>query len=248
MKNIKIEFSYDGREFYGLQKQNDKITIQGEIERALKELFNQNINLIIAGRTDRGVSAYKMVANFFVDTNIESEKICYSLNVRLNSSIRILKSTEVENDFHARHSAKLKTYKYSLYVNNFSLPLFPFETHFKTPLNYFKMKRAINYLKGTHDFSSFVTKSNEIENKVRTIKKVKLKRKKYQGIYHYYFYFTGNGFLYNQVRTMVGTLMLVGLNKIKPFEIKKIIREKNRSKAGSVMPAVGLCLENIEYR
>lgn len=247
MTNIKIEFSYDGRNYYGLQKQKNRITIQGEIEKALKNLFEEDLNLIIAGRTDKGVSANKMVANFIADCKISANKICYALNVRLPSDIRILSSIKVPLNFHARHSTKLKTYKYSLYESNFNLPLFPFETQIKTKLNFKKMKKAIKYLKGTHDFSSFVTKANEKEDKVRTITEVKLIKQKYLDVTHYYFYFKGNGFLYNQVRTMVGTLVLVGLNKIEPKDIKTIINAKNRSLAGAVMPAEGLVLENIEY-
>jgi len=245
--NIKIEFSYNGQAYYGIQKQNNKLTIQGEIERALKELFNEDIPLIIAGRTDKGVSAHKMVANFFIETKIEPSKICYALNYKLPNDIRILKSERVNDEFHARYSAKLKTYKYGLYVNKFELPLFNFETQFKTPLNFLKMKKAIKYFKGTHDFSAFITHSEEIENKVRNIKKVKLKRINFLGVNHYYFYFTGTGFLYNQVRIMVGTLILVGLNKIKPKDIKKILKSCNRSLAGSVMPANGLVLEELKY-
>lgn len=247
MRNIKLEFSYDGRNYYGLQKQKNCVTIQGEIERALTELFGKEINLIIAGRTDKGVSSLKMVGNFYVESNIEADKICYALNVKLPNDIRILSSCEVDFNFHSRYDAKQKTYKYSLYENNFSLPLFPFETLFKAKLNYSNMKRAIKYLVGKHDFSSFVTKSKKIDDKVRTIYKVKLVRKVIQGINHYYFYFTGNGFLYNQVRTMVGTLILAGINKIKPKDIKKIIKNKNRSYAGSVMPANGLVLTDIKY-
>jgi len=247
MKNIKLKIMFDGRNYYGMQRQNNKPTIQGEIENALKQLFKEDINLIYAGRTDRGVSAHEMVANFFVETKIKSDKIAYALNQFLPSNIKIIKSEEVYEGFNSRIDAKSKTYCYSLYISKIELPIFKFETCFKNKLNFNKMKQAIKYLKGTKDFTSFVTSSCEIENKIRTISKVKLKRIILNDIEHFKFYFTGDGFLYNQVRIMVGTLILVGLNKIKPYEIKKIIEAKARNKAGSVMPAEGLSLVRIKY-
>ncbi|MBE5745922.1 MAG: tRNA pseudouridine(38-40) synthase TruA [Clostridiales bacterium] len=247
MKNIKLEIMFNGLNYFGFQKQPDKPTIQGEIENALFKLFNTKIDLIYSGRTDRGVSAKKMVANFLVDTQIEPIKISFALNQFLPEDIKILNSSEEKLDFHSRKSAKNKTYCYSLYVSKINLPMYVHETMFKTKLNYNKMKQAIKKFKGKHDFTSFVTPSCEIEDKIRTISKSKIKRKIENGITHYKFYFTGNGFLYNQVRIMVGTIILAGLNKIKPSDIKKIIKGKNRSLAGSVMPPEGLCLENVEY-
>ncbi len=246
-RNIKIEFSYNGQEYYGLQKQKDKITVQGEIEKALKTLFGQDISINLAGRTDRGVSAQNMVANFFISFDIPVDKISFALNPLLPGNIRILKSCEVEKNFHARFSAKQKTYCYSLYSSQFELPLFPFETWVKFDLDFCKMKKAIKYLKGKQDFSSFVTNSKQYESLVRTIKKVKIEKKEIAGFNHYYFYFTGDGFMYNQVRNMVGTIVSVGLHKIKPIDMKKIILSKNRCNAGSCFPAKGLTLLSVEY-
>lgn len=248
MKNIKIEFSFDGQNYYGMQVQKGKVTIQGEIERALFELFNEKINLIYSGRTDRGVSAERMVANFFVNTKISPTHISYALNQHLPSDIRILKSCEVSENFNSRHSAKNKTYCYSLYVNDIELPMEKFSTRFKRQLDYKKMKKAIKFLKGTHDFTSFVTSSCEIEDKVRIISKAYIKTYCKNGINHFDFYFTGNGFLYNQVRIMVGTLIMVGIRKITPKEFKEILYSHDRKRAGSVMPAEGLRLINIDYK
>lgn len=247
MMNVKIEFSYDGRDYYGVQKQKNRPTIQEEIENALLKLFNVQIDLIYAGRTDKGVSAECMVGNFFVETTICPEKICYALNQYLPDNIRILKSEQVDENFNSRYDAKKKTYKYSLYESKFHLPLFPFQTQFKSSLKYLEMKKAIKYFVGTKDFTSVVTSSCEIENKVRTIYKAKIVKEKTGDVVHYHFYFTGNGFLYNQVRIMVGTLVLVGLGKIKPRDVKKILLLKDRSKSGSVMSAEGLSLLNVEY-
>lgn len=247
MKNIKIEIMFNGKNYFGFQKQPDKPTIQAEIENALFKLFNIKIDLIYSGRTDRGVSAKKMVANFFVETKIEPEKISFALNQFLPEDIKILKSSEVDLNFNSRKSAKNKTYSYSLYVSKINLPMYEHETMFKTNLDFNKMKKAIKYLKGTHDFTSFVTPSCEIEDKVRTIYKTKIEKTIENDITHYKFYFTGNGFLYNQVRIMVGTIILAGLNKIKPSDIKKIMQAKDRSRAGSVMAPVGLILETVKY-
>ena len=238
---------FNGQNYFGMQKQPDKPTIQSEIEKALFGLFKTKIDLIYCGRTDRGVSAKIMVANFLVDTNIEPLKISFALNQFLPQDIKILKSSEVDINFNSRKSAKSKTYAYSLYISKINLPLYTHSTMFKTNLDYNKMKKAIKYLKGTHDFTSFVTPSCEIEDKTRTISKVKIEKRVENNIPHYTFYFTGNGFLYNQVRIMVGTIILAGLNKIKPKDIKRILKAKSRDKAGAVMPAEGLCLINLKY-
>lgn len=247
MKNIKIEFSYNGKNYFGFQKQKSKPSVQEEIEKALEQLFDTKIDLIYAGRTDKGVSSERMVGNFFVNTKIAPEKICYALNQFLPEDIRILKSEEVDESFNSRYDAKQKTYRYSLYESKIELPLFLFETQFKNKLDYKKMKKAIKYLVGTHDYTSFVTTSCEIENKIRTIKKARIDRKKINNIIHYYFYFTGDGFLYNQVRIMVGTLIMVGLNKLESKNVKEILDAKDRKMAGSVMSPEGLTLINVEY-
>ncbi len=247
MRNIKIVFQYDGRNYFGLQKQKNKKTIQGEIENALFEVFKQKINITLAGRTDRGVSAKAMCANFFVDSDIDDKKITYPLNFVLPPDIRILSSIEKEQNFHARFDAKRKTYVYGLYVSNFSLPLYPFETQFKTKLNFGAMRKAIKFFVGEKDFSCCTTNVKENESCVRKIFSAKLKRQVIDGVEHFYFTFVGNGFLYNQVRAMVGTTILAGLGKVKPKEIKKIIESKNRALGGKVMPPEGLVLEKIEY-
>ena len=245
--NIKITFSYDGRQYYGLQKQKDKRTVQGEIEKALSTLFKTKTEINIAGRTDRGVSALKMCANFKTSYNIEPKKICYALNVLLPNDIRVLESEKVDKNFHARFDAKQKTYCYSVFENKFEIPTYPFETLVKSKLNFVKMKKAIKKLKGRHDFSCFVTNNKQYESCERKITKANIQRKKIEGTIHYYFYFTGDGFMFNQVRTMVGTLILVGQNKLKPKDVKKILISKNRSLAGKVMPSEGLMLLNVDY-
>ncbi|MGN1208533.1 MAG: tRNA pseudouridine(38-40) synthase TruA [Christensenellales bacterium] len=247
MKNIKITFSYEGRNYFGLQKQTNKTTVQGEIENALFLLLKVQTNIILAGRTDKGVSAQGMVANFETNSKINPEKFCYALNVLLPNDIRILKSEQVNSSFHARHSAKKKTYCYAVYENKFELPLFPFECQVKTSLDFSSMKKAIRFLKGKKDFSSFATNSKQYDDCVRKIFKAKVERKNILGINHYYFYFTGDGFLYNQVRNMVGTIIMAGNRKIKPTDVKNIIKGKNRCLAGSCFPPKGLSLLNIEY-
>ena len=247
MANIKIEFSYNGQNYYGLQKQADKKTVQGEIEKALFKLLKTKTSIILAGRTDKGVCAQKMVANFETNYSINPQKICYALNALLPSDIRILTSQKVCENFHARHSAKSKTYCYKLYYSTFELPLFPFESQIKFDINFKNMKKAMKYLVGTKDFSSFVTNSKQYANCIRTIFRAEIKKENILGIDHYYFYFKGNGFLYNQIRNMVGTILLVGQNKIKPKDIKKILNAKDRRLAGSCMPANGLTLMSIEY-
>jgi len=247
MKNIKLEIMYDGRNYFGMQIQPNKLTIQGEIEKALKDLFKSEIKLNYAGRTDRGVSAYKMVANFFVDTKIEAEKIALALNPLLPDDIKVLSSESVGEDFNARFSAKYKTYMYKFYSSKITLPLFLSETQIKGELNFTKMKKAAKFLIGTHDFTSFANPDTQIEDKVRTIKQIKILRENIDGVWHYSVFITGNGFLYNMVRIIVGTLIQVGEGKIKPEEIKTILKLKDRTKAGKSMPPESLYLINVKY-
>ena len=247
MQNIRLNIMFDGTNYYGMQIQKNKPTIVGELKKAIKSLFNEDIELNYLGRTDKGVSAEIMVANFFVDTKIKPENISFALNQFLPKDIKIISSSLVDEKFNARKSVKSKTYCYSLYESKTELPIYPYETMIKSNLNYKNMKKAIKYFKGTKDFTSFVTPSCEIENKVRTIYKVKIIKEKINNINHYKFYFRGNGFLYNQVRIMVGTLVMVGLNKIKPKDIKKILLAKNRGLAGAVMKPQGLKLVDVKY-
>lgn len=247
MKNIKLSIQFLGKNYYGMQIQPNKSTIQGEVERALKELFKTDIKLFYAGRTDALVNAYNMVCNFFVDTQIPANKIAYALNYLLPEDIKVLKSEEVDENFNARYSAKEKTYVYRFYTNFCDLPLFPNEVCIKENIDLIKMKKCAKFMLGKHDFSAFASSECDKEDKVREIKKIKIKSFKQDDIKHYEVYITGNGFLYNMVRIMVGTLISFNKKEYSPKIIKDIINSKDRTKAGKTMKPEGLSLLNIKY-
>lgn len=247
MKNIKLSIQYLGKNYFGMQIQPNKPTIQGEIEKALKELFKSDIKLNYAGRTDAMVNAYNMVCNFFVETEIPANKIAYALNYLLPEDIKVLKSEEVDESFNARFSVIEKTYVYKFYTNFCELPLFKNEVCIKEKINLKKMKKCAKFMLGKHDFSAFTNSECDKENKIREIKKIEIKSYKQDDILHYEVFITGNGFLYNMIRIMVGTLISFNKKEYSPKIIKEIINSKDRTKAGKTMQPEGLSLFNVKY-
>lgn len=247
MKNIKLSIQFLGKNYFGMQIQPNKPTIQGEVEKALKELFKTNIKLYYAGRTDASVNAYNMICNFFVETEIPANKIAYALNYLLPEDIKVLKSEEVPENFNARYSAKEKTYVYKFYTNFCELPLFLNEVCVKEKIDLKKMKKCAKFMLGKHDFSAFTSSECDKEDKVREIKKIKIRSYKQDDIEHFEVYITGTGFLYNMVRIMVGTLISFNKKEYSPKIIKEIINSKDRTKAGKTMQPEGLSLLNVKY-
>ena len=245
MRNIKLTIEYDGKDFNGWQKQPNKLNIQGTIERAISEITGEeNIELNASGRTDAGVHALGQVANFKTNSNIPIEKIAIAINSNLKKSIRILKAEEVEERFHSRLSCKKKTYRYV--INNSDIPSAIYrnlETHIPIKLNLEKMQEGAKYLEGEHDFKAFKASGTSSKSSVRTIYKANV----YNENERIYIELTGNGFLYNMVRIIAGTLVDVGTGKIQPEEIQNIIEEQKREHAGKTLPPQGLFLVNVEY-
>ena len=244
MRNIKLIIEYDGKGFNGWQKQPNKLNIQGEIERAIKEVTGEEVELNASGRTDAGVHAISQVANFKTQSNIDINKIPIALNSKLKKSIIIKKAEEVDLNFHARYNAKGKKYRYIINNSLVGYAIYrDLEYNFPIKLDVEKMKHAAKYFEGEHDFKAFRSSGTSNKNSVREIYKVEIKEENERIILE----FTGNGFLYNMVRIMVGTLMDVGLGKIKPESIKDIIDSKERTKAGKTAPAQGLYLVEVYY-
>lgn len=244
MRNIKLIIEYDGKGFNGWQKQPNKLNIQGEIERAIKEVTGEEVELNASGRTDAGVHAISQVANFKTQSNIDINKIPLALNSKLKKSIIIKKAEEVDLNFHARYNAKGKKYRYIINNSLVGSAIYrDLEYNFPIKLDVEKMKHAAKYFEGEHDFKAFRSSGTSNKNSVREIYKVEIKEENERIILE----FTGNGFLYNMVRIMVGTLMDVGLGKIKPESIKDIIDSKERTKAGKTAPAQGLYLVEVYY-
>ena len=245
MKNIKLTIEYDGKEFNGWQKQPNKLNIQGNIEQAIKDITGEEVNLMASGRTDAGVHALGQVANFKTNSNIPVEKIAIALNTNLKKSIRIISAEEVDERFHSRLTCKKKTYRYIINNSEFPSAIYRnLETYIPNKLNIEKMQQAAEYFEGEHDFKSFRASGTSSKSSVRVIYKAKVIKMPQNRIY---IELTGNGFLYNMVRIIAGTLVDVGIEKIEPEDVKMIIESKNRERAGKTLPPQGLYLVNVEY-
>lgn len=244
MKRIKLVTAYDGTNYHGSQIQNNGETIEGVLKRELSSLLNEEINLIGASRTDAGVHARGNVYVFDTQSRIPPEKFTYALNARLPEDIRIQESCEVADDFHPRHQDTVKTYEYRVLNRKLPLPEYRLYAHFTyEDLNVEKMNEACKYFLGEHDFASFCAAGSQVESTVREI--YDLHVKKDGGLLT--ISVTGNGFLYNMVRIIAGTLLKVGGGHILPEEIEGIIEGKDRQLAGPTAPAKGLTLVKIRY-
>ena len=244
MRNIKLTIEYDGKEFNGWQKQPTKLNIQGTIERAIEIVTGSKCDLIGSGRTDAGVHALGQVANFKTESNIPIEKMAIAINSQLKKAIVIKQAEEVEEDFHSRYTCKRKTYRYIINNSRQGTAIYRnLEYHVSTPLNIKKMQEAVKYFEGTHDFKGFKASGTSSKSSVRTIYQAAVIK---QGDC-IYIELTGNGFLYNMVRIIAGTLVEVGLEKINPQEIFSIIEAKDRALAGKTLPPHGLYLVKVEY-
>ena len=245
MRNIKLVIEYDGKEFHGWQKQPNKLNIQGTIEKAIEQITGEEIELMASGRTDSGVHALGQVANFKTNSNIPIEKFAVAINSNLKKSILVKSAEEVDERFHSRLSCKRKTYRYIIHNSKIGTAIYRnLETHIGMKLNVDKMKEAIHYFEGEHDFKAFKASGTSSKSSVRTIYKAEIIEKENDRIW---IELTGNGFLYNMVRIIAGTLVEVGLGNIEPEEIATIIKEKDRAKAGKTLPPQGLYLVKVEY-
>ena len=244
MRNIKLIIEYDGKGFNGWQKQPNKLNIQGEIEKAIGEITGEEIELIASGRTDGGVHSLGQTANFKTNSSIDIERFAIAINSKLKQSIVIKSAEEVEERFHSRYSVKSKKYRYTINNSKYGSAIYrDFEYHFPIKLNVENMKKAAKEFEGEHDFKAFKASGTSSKSSVRTIYKAEV----IEDNDRIYIELTGNGFLYNMVRIISGTLLDVGIGKIKPEEIANIIESKERARAGKTLPARGLCLVEVTY-
>ena len=244
MKRIKLVTAYDGTNYHGSQIQNNGETIEGVLKRELSSLLNEEINLIGASRTDAGVHARGNVYVFDTESRIPPEKFTYALNARLPEDIRVQESCEVPEAFHPRHQDTVKTFEYRILNRKLPLPEYRLYAHFTyEPLDVEKMKEACPHFIGEHDFASFCAAGSQVESTVREIYDLQVEKNGDLLTISV----TGNGFLYNMVRIIAGTLLKVGSGHIAPEEISKIIAAKDRSFAGPTAPAKGLTLVKIRY-
>ena len=244
MRNIKLIIEYDGSKFGGWQKQTTKLNIQGEIEQAIKEITGEEIELTASGRTDAGVHSLGQVANFKTNSEIEIDKIPYAINSKLKKSIVIKSAEEVEENFHARYNCKGKKYKYIINNSEQGTAIYRgLECHIPQKLDIEKMQKAIKYFEGEHDFKGFRASGTSSKSSVRTIYKAEVKQEGEKITIE----LTGNGFMYNMVRIISGTIVDVGLGKVMPEEIPQLIASKDREKAGKTLPPYGLYLVEVYY-
>lgn len=244
MKNIKLIIEYDGSNYHGWQSQINASAVQDIIRKAIMRLTGEECTLIGSGRTDAGVHAYGQVANFHTDSSIPSEKFSYALNSLLPKDIVIRGSSEVNDDFHSRFSAKGKKYRYVIYNSEFPSALLRNRAfHVTNFLDFDEMYKAVCFFKGTHDFSAFKASGSSVKTPIRTITDITLERRDSTIVFE----IAGSGFLYNMVRIIVGTLLEVGTGKIKSDSIPEIINSRDRNKAGKTAPPQGLFLIEVYY-
>lgn len=246
IKNYKIVLEYDGSRYDGWQKQgNTDQTIQGKIEAVLERMAGKPVEVFGSGRTDAGVHALAQVANFHIEVSMTKEEIKEYLNQYLPEDIRIKNIDSVNERFHSRFHASEKTYLYKIDTSDKKEV---FERKYvygiKKALDLKAMKQATEYFLGEHDFKSFCSNRKMKKSTVRIISKIDFEE---QGS-HLFIRYTGNGFLYNMVRIMTGTLIEIGMGQRKPEEVKMILEAKDRGQAGFTAPPDGLFLEKVCYK
>lgn len=245
MKRFKCLVAYDGTQFSGYQVQPKKRTVQSEMEAALKKLHKgKEVKVSASGRTDAGVHAKGQVIHFDSELDIPLPRWDIALNSLLPDDIVILSTEETNSSFHARFDAKGKEYRYFLRLSSQRDPFTRnYAYQYRYSLNLESMKAAASSLIGTHDFTSFCSAKTEVEDKVRELKEIELIEEDESLVFR----FVGNGFLYNMVRILVGTLLEVGAGEREPHSMTKILEKRDRSFAGKTAPAHGLYLWRVFY-
>lgn len=244
MKNVKLMLQYDGTAYHGWQIQKNAVTVQETVKNALEKITNENINLIGCGRTDTGVHAQGYVCSFKTSSSVPASRLPYALNSILPDDIVCYLGEDMEEDFHAKNSAVGKRYIYRIYCGEFPDAFYSrYSWHYKYPLNLENMKKAAKAFVGEHDFIGFASSGFTVKTTVRTIYSLDV----YKDGNIITIDIKGNGFLYNMVRIIAGTLVFAGGGKIRPEDMEDIINSKDRTRAGITVPPQGLCLKEVYY-
>lgn len=244
MRNLLLTISYDGSNYHGWQVQKNAVTVQEVFQNAVKKLFKQNIDIKGCSRTDSGVHANKYCVSFKTDTDIPCENIIMALNSYLPDDIAVLNCTDMDIDFHARYNVVKKEYVYIINnskIRNPFLRNYAFWYRYDIDTDY--LNEQAQAFVGTYDYSGFCSANSGVEDTVRTVHSFEVSRKGDL----VYFKVSADGFLYNMVRIMVGTLLFVNEGKIKKDELKNVILSKNRKLAGKTAPPQGLYLNDVIY-
>lgn len=262
--------SYCGTRYVGWQRQLNGLSVQEVLEKALSKAFGTNVNATASGRTDAGVHAEGQVVHFDAETSIPVEKIPFAVNTYLPDDISMLCCEPVSEDFNARFNAKRKTYCYKMYLSKHRLPMLEAtHEHIVVPLDEKSMREAAKIIEGTHDFKCFEASGSVVKNTVRTVYSVEIETRPVfyatvvsasektdnlnnlnsNSIFNceVLISVTGNGFLYNMVRIIAGTLLYVGMGKLTPIDVQKIIESGDRKAAGKTLSAKGLHLLKVVY-
>lgn len=244
MRNICLTVAYDGTDFHGYQIQPNLRTVQGILQNAIYEVTGEAVQLHASGRTDAGVHAWGQVVNFHTQARIPLEKWPVALNARLPQDVVIRAAKEVPSDFHARFSAKRKIYRYLLDRSPIPHVFYRrYAYHVPYPLDLASIQKAASYLLGKHDFTSFCAAATPVENKVRELYRIDLQEEEP----FLMLFFEGEGFLWNMVRILVGTLLQVGWGRWPAEKIPRILEARDRTQAGFTAPAHGLTLWQVIY-
>ena len=245
MKRIKLTVAYDGTAYRGWQVQPNGITIEEVLNKALSDLLKESVSVIGASRTDSGVHGLGNVAVFDTENRMPGDKICFAVNQRLPEDVRVVHSEEVPLDWHPRKQNCTKTYEYKILNCRIEVPTRRLYAHFcHYPLDVEKMRQAASYLIGEHDFASFCASNHQAEETVRTLYEITVAKDSDDIVT---IRLRGNGFLYNMVRIIAGTLIRVGSDMYPPEHMKEILEARSRAAAGDTAPAKGLTLVGIEY-
>ncbi len=241
---IRLIVAYDGTKYHGWQIQNNAVSVEEVLTKALQDLLQEDVELAGASRTDSGVHAQGNVAVFDTETRIPPEKIAIAVNQRLPEDIRVMRSEEVAADFHPRYAVSRKTYEYQITNATIQLPTKRLYSYFVyIPLDVEKMKQAAKLFIGEHDFGGFCSAGTQVKTTVRTIYDLQV----LQNGEDIRIRINGNGFLYNMVRIIAGTLVEVGMGRRDIDTVRQAIEQADRKLAGPTAPANGLTLIQIEY-
>ncbi len=244
MRNLLITISYDGSAYHGWQVQKNAVTVQQVFQKAVEKLFCEKTDIKGCSRTDSGVHANMYCVSLKTQKNIPCENIIMGLNTYLPKDIAVIGCIEVADDFHARYSVKSKEYVYRIYNSQIRNPFLKnYALHYRYPIDAQYLNEEAQAFLGSHDFSGFCSAKSDVEDTVRTVYSFSVTRNGDEVI----FSVEADGFLYNMVRIMVGTLLFVNEGKIKQGELADVIKSKDRKRAGKTAPAHGLYLNNVKY-
>ncbi|HVR23056.1 MAG TPA: tRNA pseudouridine(38-40) synthase TruA [Candidatus Polarisedimenticolia bacterium] len=249
MRNLKLILSYDGSDFSGWQVQPDAVTVQGTLVSAIGRVTGEKVLPQGSGRTDAGVHALAQVVTFVTASSVPTANFVKALNDVLPASVRVLEVQEAAADFHARHSAQAKTYRYRIYRAAVCTPfLARYVWHYPYPLDEYAMARAAALVEGEHDFTSFAAVDPEQRESARAsnLRRIFSSTWERQGE-EFVYTVRGSGFLHHMVRNLIGTFILVGKETLQVDDLTRILQARNRSAAGATAPAGGLYLVNVEY-